>query len=139
MNWKKEATQRLTQYDAARCAVENLHLEISRLEEMIRSPGKALAQSGSSKSREDWLLDQLVLLDETRRRYAGTRSWLDVTDGALQALTREDQLVLHRLFIQPRKGGVEELCRELSTERSSVYRRREQALRNFTLALYGPD
>lgn len=139
MNWKAEAVDRLTQYDAAQRAAENLAGEVLRLEELLKSPGVARTEPGKGgRSREDWQLNQMMLLEETRSRLRQTQRWLQSTGGALEALDPEERLVLQRLFVQPRKGAVEALCRELSAERSSVYRRRDQALRRFTLALYGP-
>ena len=141
MNWKNEAIERLSQYTAARCAESNLHSEVERLESVLRSPGVSRTDTpaGSPKSREDWQLNQMLLLEQTRSRLHQTRQWLRSTEEAMNTLTEEERLVLQRLFISPKKGGVEALCRELAAERSSVYRRRDQALRRFTLALYGPS
>ena len=36
-------------------------------------------------------------------------------------------------------GAPERLCKELGVETSSIYRRRDKALRHFTLAYYGID
>lgn len=141
MNWKQQAIDRLAQYQTARCAENNLHNEVRRLRGALDSPGVSRADKplGALKSREDWVLGQMVLLEETSHRLSQTRQWLQTTEDALKELTDEERLVLQRLFISPKKGGVEELCRELNAERSSVYRRRDQALRRFTLALYGPS
>ena len=63
--------------------------------------------------------------------------WLQITDRALTALTKEERQILHSLYIYPEKGGVERLCKELGLESSSVYRRRDKALKHFTMAYYG--
>ena len=42
-----------------------------------------------------------------------------------------------RFYMCPEKGSVERLCSELGLESSSVYRKRDKALRRFTVALYG--
>jgi len=39
--------------------------------------------------------------------------------------------------MNPAKGNVERLCVELYTEQSTVYRRKDVALRKFTIAMYG--
>ncbi len=139
MNWKAEAIDRLSQYQGAKLAEDNLAGEVLRLEELLKSPGILRTEPGKTgRSREDWQLGQMLLLDQTRSRLTQTRQWLRSTEGALEALEPEERLVLQRLFIAPRKGAVEALCHELAAERSSIYRRRDQALRRFTLALYGP-
>jgi hypothetical protein len=39
----------------------------------------------------------------------------------------------------PERGNIERLCKELGMEASSVYRRRDSALKHFTLAFYGVE
>ena len=63
--------------------------------------------------------------------------WLKITDGALAALTPEEKLILHRLYICPEKGSLDKLCQGLQVEKSSIYRKRDKALQKFTYALYG--
>lgn len=140
MNWKKEAEQRLRQYESARCSVGNIDAEIRRLRAALESPGTARADRlvRGGKSREDWMLCQMVQLGELEQRKEQTTRWLQSMDQALSTLTPEEKLLLHRLFICPQKGCVDRLCRELNTERSSVYRKRDAALGHFTSALYGP-
>lgn len=140
MNWREEAISRLRQYESARNAALRLPGEVERIKTVLESPGGARMDTpaGSAKSREDWMLDQMVLLGELEGRLEQTRQWLQVTDGALSVLTPEEKLVLHRCFISPQKGSVDRLCQELNAERSSVYRKRDAALGHFTSALYGP-
>lgn len=139
MNWKAEAVERLRQYDTLRCAAGSLQTELKRLEEQLCDPGHARpdAPIKGSGCREDWLLNTVVSRGELEKRLQQTRSWLQATELALSALTPEERLILHRLYISPRKNGVEQLCQELETERSSVYRKRDKSLEHFTLALYG--
>lgn len=140
MNWKAEAMDRLRQYDAARCALESLAGEIRRIEGLLCSPGTVRTDVPvkSKGSQEDWRINQLVSLQQLRQRREQTEQWVKTTDTALSALTPEEKLVLHRLYIQPQRNNVDRLCQELDTERSSVYRKRDAALYRFTLALYGP-
>ena len=140
MNWREEAVARLRQYDGVRKAAVNLPMEVARIRANLESPGAARmgVPGGPAKSREDWLLGQLQRLEELERQLEHTQAWLAAMDGALSALTPEEKLVLHRLFICPGKGNAERLCEELNTERSSVYRKRDTALNRFTTALYGP-
>lgn len=140
MNWREEAISRLRQYDGARRAAVSLPGEVERIRSSLEGPGAARTDVpvGSAKSREDWLLGQLQRLEELQQQLEHTRAWLAVMDGALSALTPEEKLVLHRLFICPQKGNADRLCEELNVERSSVYRKRDAALTRFTTALYGP-
>lgn len=140
MNWLQIATERLEQYDDVTCARDSLETEITRLRELLETPGgpRLDVKVSSTCSHEDWVLGQLVKLGELEQRQQQAQKWLEATNRALSALTPEEKLVLHRLFIQPGKHSVDRLCQELGTERSTVYRKREAALRHFTRALYGP-
>lgn len=141
MNWKNEAMDRLRQYDAMRLAVTNIPQEIKRLEAAsvalhgARTDGTPV-QSGGSR-REEAILDNMMSRQELLWRLEQAESWLSCMDRALSALTGEEKLVLQRFYICPEKGSVDRLCSELGLESSSVYRKRDKALRRFTVALYG--
>ena len=63
---------------------------------------------------------------------------MEIVEGGLSVLDDEDQLTLELCFIHKVKGSIDDLCYRLNLEKSTAYRRRDQALRRFTLALYGP-
>ena len=61
-----------------------------------------------------------------------------IVEGGLSVLDDEERLVLDRFYIHRAKGNVGELCERLNVEQATVYRKRDIALRRFTIALYGP-
>ncbi len=141
MNWKNEAIDRLHSYSAMVRATENLPRELDRLEKetpVLR--GHAMEQprvhSGYSRG-EDGLLCNLIRREELTQALENARIWVDTTDHALSVLTKEEKTVLLRMYVQPEKGAVGRLCEELCVEQSSVYRKRDNALYRFTMALYG--
>lgn len=141
MNWKDEATEKLKKYDAMRIATRNIPQELTRLEQVAKSLHSPNmddpVQSTNLRSREDSLLNNMVHRQELNFALQQAELWLDVTDRALGALTPEEKLILHRLYIYPERGAIERLCGELGIEQSSIYRKRDKALHRFTLALYG--
>lgn len=141
MNWKNEAMEKLRRYDAMRQAALNIPEEIRRLEQdaqAIRSPRiDGMPVKGGGSKREDILLNNLVQRQELKGNLQQTKLWLSGADRALKALSAEERLILHRMFICPEKGCLERLCNELGVEQSSIYRKRDKALHRFTLALYG--
>jgi len=142
MNWKAEATEKLRRYASMCQAVENIPQEIRRLEIAASSLRSAVADKPavkSSASREDALLDNLVHRQELERSLQQAQHWLQTTDRALGILSPDETLVLQHLYIYPRKNGLDQLCEALEVETSSIYRRRDKALRKFTLALYGAE
>lgn len=143
MNWKAEAKEKLRRYDAMRLATINIPEEVQRLEvdaQAIRSAKlDGAVVSGGGNRREDALLNNIIHRQELLWTLEQAQLWLKTTDRALSALSSEEKLLLHRLYIYPEMGAPERLCKELGVETSSIYRRRDKALRHFTLAYYGID
>lgn len=141
MNWKAEAKEKLRRYDAMRLATINIPEEMERLEldaQSIRAAGSNTPVVGSNGNRrEDALLNNIVERQELEWTLQQAQLWLKTTDRALSALSPQERLILHRLYIYPELGSLERLCKELEVETSSVYRRRDRALLHFTMAFYG--
>lgn len=143
MNWKSEAKEKLRRYDAMRLATINIPEELERLEidaQSIRAARTdAPAVSGGGSRREEALLNNIIHRQELLWTLQQAQFWLNSTERALGALNSEENLILHRLYVFPEKGALDRLCKELGVEASSVYRRRDRALKHFTLAYYGID
>lgn len=141
MQWKNEAMDKLRRYDAMRQALRNLPEEIARLKadaSALRGANFDITPvNGGGSRREDALINNLVERQELEQNLKQVRHWLAVTDRGLLALPQDERLVLQRLYLYPEQGAVDRLCMELGVEQSTVYRKRDQALRRFTLALYG--
>lgn len=141
MNWKQEAKEKLRRYGAMRIATINIPQELKRLEidacsiRSARTDGSTVEGGGSK--REEAMINNILHRQELTWTLEQAQMWLQITDRALTALTNEERQILHSLYIYPEKGGVERLCKELGLESSSVYRRRDKALKHFTMAYYG--
>ena len=141
MNWKQEAKEKLRRYGAMRIATINIPQELKRLEidacsiRSARTDGSTVEGGGSK--REEAMINNILHRQELTWTLEQAQMWLQITDRALTALTNEERQILHSLYIYPEKGGVERLCKELGLESSSVYRRRDKALKHFTMACYG--
>ena len=143
MDWKAEAIDKLRGYEANRQALTSIPLELECLAAAytgIRSAkldGTPTAK-GSGNRREDAILSNIVHRDELKRRLKEARLWVEIVDGGLSALDDEERLTLDLCFIHKVKGSINELCYQLNVDTSAAYRRRNLALRRFTMALYGP-
>ena len=141
MNWKSEAIDRLTRYPAMVQAIENIPKEITLLEHSIQKlRGCDPTMISSSKNpgpRDDVLIGNIMKRQELTDSYENAKIWVDTTEQALSVLNPEEKTVLTRMYITPEKGVVNNLCMDLGVEQSSVYRKRDQALYRFTMALYG--
>ena len=141
MNWKPEAVEKLRMYEAKKNAIQSIPEEISRLEiamESIRSAtsdGTSVAGGGSR--REDMLLSNIVHRGELERSLEQAKKWVALVDAGLEILTKEERLLLDRFYIHPERGIAERLAEELNLDVKTVYKRKDAALRRFTISLYG--
>lgn len=141
MDWKSVAIDKLTDYGAKRQAMESIPLEIAQVEsDMVSIRGSRVAGTpvkGGNSGYEDRMLNCLAQKEELQRILERAQMWVEEVDGALQTLNQEERLILDRFYINAAKGNVDRLCGELCLEQSAVYRRKDAALRKFTVALYG--
>ncbi len=141
MNWKYEAMEKLRDYEAKKQSLSTLPGEIRRLEldaQRIRSAcGDGTPVKGGGSTREDMMLSNIVHREELERALEMARKWVELVEAGLEILSAEDRLVLERFYMYPERGNVERLCGELGIEKATAYRRRDAALRRFTLSLYG--
>ena len=141
MNWVKEAESKLRDYAAKEQSLESVAERIAQLQAEMTCVRSATTDStavhGGGNCREDALLNNIAERDELERVKLSTAEWLEWVNGALTALSDTDKNLLDKFYINRRKGHVERLCEEMHLEKAQVYRRKEAALRKFTLLLYG--
>lgn len=141
MKWKNEAMDKLRKYDAMQMAKKNIPEEIRRLKSEATAMRRASLDTPFVRSsygrREEQMLNNIAQRQELEWTLKQVKHWLSVTDRGLLALPEDERLVLQRLYLYPEKGAVDRLCAELGVEQSSIYRKRDQALERFTVAMYG--
>lgn len=141
MKWKDEAIEKLKRYDAMQNAQQNIAREIARLKEeafaIRRADPEATPVRGSGGRYDEVLMNNIVKRQELAWTLKQVKLWITNTDRGLTALSDEERQVLQRMYLYPQKGAVDRLCEELGMEQSTVYRKRDQALEHFTIAMYG--
>lgn len=141
MNWKREAADRLRDYNAKKASLSAIPLELCRLESEFTRIRSATADGTAVRSggnhREDILLANIIQRGELKIQLEEIKVWVRVVEDALAELDEMEQTVLDRFYINRRKGGADHLCEELHLEKSRVYEIKDRALRKFTLAMYG--
>lgn len=141
MNWKKEAIEKLKEYNARKQAIASIPMEIAQLESAVRGIRSASADgvaiSGGGSGREDMLLSNICKREELKRSLASAKVWVSQVDTALSVLDQEGRLTLDRFYINPARGNVDRLCAELNVEKTQVYAKKDAAMRHFTIGLYG--
>lgn len=141
MNCLKEAEYKLRDYNAKKNSLASTAEQIAMLEAESTCVRSAAADGtpvqGGGNCREDAMLNNIAMRTELQTAHEITKAWLHTVNGALGALTSDERHILDRFYINRQKGHVEHLMDELHVEQAQVYRRRDKALRKFTLALYG--
>lgn len=141
MNWKNEAIDRLSQYNAMTRALENIPVELNRLKEDCAAlPGcrpDKIRTGNILGPNDDRLIANYIRQEELRRSYKNAKQWVDTTDKALSILLPDEKTILEKMYITPSRGVITALTAELGMEQSTIYRKRDQALYRFTMALYG--
>lgn len=141
MEWKYEAISKLKCYEAHKRALENIPEELARLKSVSVSVRSATTDStpvsGGGSTREDAMLSNIVHRQELARTLRQAKLWVSTVDRAMSVLDDDERLVLEMMYIHRARGNIDRLCESLNVEKAQVYRRRDKALRHFTLALYG--
>ena len=141
MDWKREAADKLKGYVARQRALDNIPDEIARLESGYSAIRSATTDStpvsGGGSKREDALLSNITHREELNARLREAELWIATVDRAVGVLDDSERLVLDRMFIHRAKGNVDRLCEDFGVEKAQVYRKKDEALRRFTIALYG--
>lgn len=141
MNWKQEAIEKLEQYDAKKQSLRSIPTEIDRLESLTRqirgSRTDGIAVKGSGGGREDMLLNNIIQREELNWSLEQAQKWVGLVESGLSVLNDEDRLILDRFYIRSEKGAADRLAGDLCMDVKTVYRRKDAALRRFTIALWG--
>ena len=141
MDWKSVAMEKLRDHEAKQQALKSIPLEITQIESAMTSLRSARVEGAPVRVRgsghEDRILGLIVKKQELEDNLNRVQMCVDVVCRALQVLNKEERHILDRFYINPAKGNVDRLCDELCIEQSAVYRRKDAALRKFTIALYG--
>ena len=140
MIWKNEAISKLKQYPAKKLALENIPLEIEQQRlamSSIRSSDPDSIPVRGNSSREDGILNNMTYRAELLDSYNQTKLQVEAIERALSCLTPEAKILLERFFIYPEAKAADRLAGDLHMDVKTVYRRKDEALRFFTMALYG--
>ena len=142
MDWKIEATDKLKQYEAKRQSLQIIPLEIAQIESTMtgirsaRTDSIAIRNSGGN-AHENMMLSCIVRKEELQRNFEQAGLWVDAVTAALDVLSDAERKILDRMYIHREKKAADRLAGELFVDIATVYRWKDDALRKFTIALYG--
>ena len=142
MDWKKIAIAKLEEYEPKRQSLQNIPMELAQIESTMTGIRSAKADSvavkgSSGNARENMLINCIVKKEELQRNLEQAELWVKSVSAALGVLNLEERKILERMYMDQKKGAADDLAYELGLDRKTVYVRKDEALRKFTIALYG--
>lgn len=142
MKWTTIAEQRLRDYEKRREALSNIPEQIKMLEEHFTAIRSATTdatpvQGGSDNRREEMLINNIERRKELEFNLKIVKREVALTEKGLKVLTDEERRIIELFYIEKSRNSVERICEELILSPAGFYRKKDEALRKFTIAVYG--
>lgn len=140
MNWKAEAIKDLKTYPQRLKAKDNLKERMMILEEQFVSlKGVSTSEpvKGGLSRQEEKMLDNIAERQRLEFSLKVVESLVELTEKGLGELDDKERKVLDGFYIKPMDNHVNVLCEQMHFEKSRLYEIKDNALRKFTIAMYG--
>jgi DNA-directed RNA polymerase specialized sigma subunit len=138
MNYISEAIERLKHLKDLEIAKENLKDTILDLK--LRCQGTEITLDGmpqgrSSVTYDDAIINNMFKLQESQKRLRETIKEIEKIHKELSRLDEKDRELLVQWFVE--KKGLQDLCKIYKCEKTTLYRKRDAALKQFAVQLFG--
>lgn len=142
MNWQKEAIEDLKNYNNLKEGIKSLKLRINSLNnnyKAIKTGDFSMqkVQGGKNKSSDERLIDNIAQRERLALVLKADQMLAERIEQGLQALNEQERMVIEELVIKDKKNAIIELSRTLAYEKSKIYTMRNEAIRKFTIFMYG--
>jgi len=138
-NWKKSVESDLKDYKKQKAAVKNLTERIRVIDDnMTALKGRSFdsrPKFGGISHYEDNLIEAIALKDKLKRNLKFTKENLSLIDKGLGDISEDQRKVLYMFFMGG--GGFRRVMEEFHIEQAAAYKKKDEALRDFTIAMYG--
>ena len=140
MNWKAEAVRDLKCYTQRKSSIENIKERIKMLEEQyvsLRGVSTSEPVMGGLSKQEEKMLDNISERERLKFSLKIAEELNGLTEKGLKSLNEREKKVIEGFYILECHNHVETLCQKMNIEKSTLYRIKDEALRKFTLSMYG--
>ncbi|MPN06764.1 hypothetical protein SDC9_154021 [bioreactor metagenome] len=143
MKWAESAIHDLKSYNSYIRSLDNLKERLIMLEKRFESARTASISSapmhGGGNRYEDAMIDIIVEKENLKLSIDIENRKVKLIERGLSALTEEGKYILSTFYISRPKNHIDVICEKLNMEKTTVYRVKDAALRQFTLEEYGID
>lgn len=133
---------KLRNYAARKASLDFTAKELERIDAEMTRINSATKEdapvSGGENHAEDRLVNLIMSKMEIEAIRKETEAWVLNLDRAFRTLDEDEQHILDLMYIHPVRGAAEQLREEYGVyEESTIYRRRNRAIRRLTYLYYG--
>lgn len=137
MDWKTCAVDDLRRYNHMKIGILNSKDKLRAISHAVEE-GRKL--SGKRSKRMDTrLVDAIVEAERLKDNIATAESLTALVERGLSSLREEERRILEAFYMSERPKTVRQVKEELGYATRSIYRLRDNALKKFTLAMYGVE
>lgn len=139
IDWKFVAEGLLRDYPLQKKAIESIPEKVHIIDDdmtALRGGGfDAIPTKGGTSHYEDRLISGVVSKDELINNARTALRRIRQVDKGLNALTAEERKILYCFYMGG--GGYSRVMEDFHVEKTEAYRRRDRALKKFTIAMFG--
>ncbi len=133
--------ERLRNYSARKKSLDFTKRELARINAEMTHIQGALKDgtpvSGGTNQREERLVNLIMAKMDIEAIRKETSAWLFNMEKAIAELDEDEHHILDMMYINPTHNAVDKLCMEYFEDKSTIYRRKDRALRHLTYLFYG--
>lgn len=139
MDWKKIVIETLEDHGPRKCATEGIPIELHLIDCEMEITRKAVANGLAAEAVEDIQLFRIMMKRELEWALIQAKQRVAEVEKALNMLDPAERIVLDKLYIQPEAISISRLSKEMCMAVSTMYRKRDVALRKFAIAMYDTE
>ncbi|MBR3847702.1 MAG: hypothetical protein IKM21_00235 [Oscillospiraceae bacterium] len=135
MDWRICTEDDLRRYKQMKIGLLNSKERLQLVSETMRSPKTSLGER--SKRAETEFINAMVEMERLSANINSAQKLINIIERGLASLSPEDRKLLEKFYMSSSPSKMRHLSDEFGYEARTLYRKRERALTNFTIAMYG--
>ena len=135
MDWRLCAEDDLRRYKQMKIGVLNSKDRLRLVSEALTSPKVNLGRK--NRRTETEVINAIVEKERLTANINSAERLIAIIERGLESLTEEERRLLEQFYMSNSPSKMRHLSEEFGYEPRTLYRKRDRALTNFTIAMYG--